>query len=248
MKSNKGPALITGASRGIGKAIAEAFAKDGYDLYLCCKTNIDSLSEFSKELSLKHGICALPFSCDVSDDKSVQSMFEAIEEAGTGYPHIVINNAGIAWYGLLTDMTSEEWHRLIGTNLDSVFHICKNAVPHMLHDGEGCIINISSVWGNVGASCEVAYSASKGGVNAFTKALAKELAPSGIPVNAISCGVIDTEMNSSHLSEDELKELAAEIPADRIGKPSEVAELALNLATSPKYLTGQIITIDGGWI
>lgn len=244
----KGPVLITGASRGIGKAIAEAFAGSGYDLYLCCKNSIDSLKSFSEELSNEHGITALAFSCDVSDEKALSAMFEAFGSTKTGYPLIIINNAGIAWYGLLTDMTSNEWHQIMSTNLDSVFHICKNAVPHMLHANEGCIINISSVWGNVGASCEVAYSASKGGVNAFTKALAKELAPSGIPVNAISCGVIDTEMNSSHLSEDELKELAAEIPADRIGKPSEVAELALNLATSPKYLTGQIITIDGGWI
>ena len=248
MSSSKCPVLITGASRGIGKAIALAFAKEGYDLYLCCKTNIDSLKGYAEELSKEHGINAFAFSCDVSDENAVSSMFEAMASMHTGSPQIVINNAGIAWYGLLTDMTSKEWHDLIGTNLDSVFHVCKNAIPHMLQKGEGCIINISSVWGNVGASCEVAYSASKGGVNAFTKALAKELAPSGIPVNAISCGVIDTEMNSSHLSEEELKELASEIPADRIGHPSEVAQLALNLATSPKYLTGQIITIDGGWI
>ena len=248
MTSNKCPVLITGASRGIGKAIATAFAADGYDLYLCCKSNIDSLRNYSDELSKEYGISAHAFSCDVSDEKEVASMFDAMASLKTGYPLIVINNAGIAWFGLLTDMTSEEWRRLLGTNLDSVFYICKNAVPHMLQNGEGRIINISSVWGNVGASCEVAYSASKGGVNAFTKALAKELAPSGIPVNAISCGVIDTEMNSSHLSEDELKELAQEIPADRLGAPEEVAQLALNLATSPKYLTGQIITIDGGWI
>ncbi len=118
----------------------------------------------------------------------------------------------------------------------------------MLREGFGKIINISSVWGEVGASCEVAYSASKGAVNAFTKALAKELAPSNIQVNAISCGAIDTEMNSSHLSEDELKALSDEIPADRLGRTDEVASLALSLADAPEYLTGQIITLDGGWI
>ncbi|WP_026526464.1 elongation factor P 5-aminopentanone reductase [Butyrivibrio sp. VCD2006] len=248
MSSHKGPVLITGASRGIGKAIATAFAKEGYDLYLCCKTNIDSLRAFSDELSKENGISAKAFACDVSDENSVISMFKEIAALPGNSPSIVINNAGIAWYGLMTDMSADEWHSLIGTNLDSVFYICKNAVPYMVKKGEGRIINISSIWGNVGASCEVAYSASKGGVNAFTKALAKELAPSGIPVNAISCGVIDTEMNSAHLSEDELKELASEIPADRLGRPEEVAELALSLATSPKYLTGQIITIDGGFI
>ncbi|SEK66657.1 3-oxoacyl-[acyl-carrier protein] reductase [Butyrivibrio sp. ob235] len=248
MHSNKGTVLITGASRGIGKAIAEAFAKEGYNLFLCCKNNIDSLTAFAESLASTCGIIAETFRCDVSDEKSVSLMFEKMNTMKTGSPQIVVNNAGIAWYGLLTDMTSDEWHDIIGTNLDSVFYICKNAVPHMLQSGEGRIINISSVWGNVGASCEVAYSASKGGVNSFTKALAKELAPSNIPVNAISCGVIDTEMNSSHLSEEELMDLASEIPADRLGKPEEVAELAVNLATAPKYMTGQVITIDGGWI
>lgn len=247
MLNNKS-VLITGASRGIGKAIAESFAKNGYDLYLCCKNSIESLSAFGKELVESYDITAITMECDVSDESSVLSMFKTISSSSIGYPEIVINNAGIAWYGLLTDMTSDEWHRIVKTNLDSVFYVCKNAVPHMVRNGHGKIINISSVWGTVGASCEVAYSATKGGVNALTKALAKELAPSGISVNAIACGAIDTEMNSSHLSEEELSELASEIPADRLGKPSEVAELALNMVRSPSYLTGQIITLDGGWI
>lgn len=246
--SEKQSVLITGASRGIGKAIAELFAANNYNLYLCCKNHAEALRTFSEELSEKYGITAIAIRCDVSNEADVLSLFEEINQAPTGSPSIVINNAGIAWYGLLTDMTSDEWHNMIGTNLDSVFYICKNAVPHMVRNGYGKIINISSVWGSVGASCEVAYSASKGGVNAFTKALAKELAPSNIQVNAISCGAIDTEMNSSHLSDSELRELSEEIPADRLGTPKEVAELALSLATSPSYLTGQIITIDGGWI
>ena len=121
-------------------------------------------------------------------------------------------------------------------------------MPSMVKRQSGRIINISSVWGNVGASCEVAYSASKGGVNSFTKALAKELAPSNIQVNAVACGVIDTDMNRKHLSDEDLAELSAEIPMDRLGRPQEVAELVLRLSEAPEYLTGQVITIDGGWI
>ncbi|WP_026510536.1 elongation factor P 5-aminopentanone reductase [Butyrivibrio sp. LC3010] len=248
MNSYAGTVLITGASRGIGKAISEAFASKGYDLYLCCRSSYDSLSAFSEYLKTKYGVSSHAFACDVSDENSVLSLFDIIRSLSKKMPDIVINNAGIAWYGLITDMSSDEWHRLMGTNLDSVFYVCKNAVPDMIRNGHGKIINISSVWGNVGASCEVAYSASKGGVNSFTKALAKELAPSNIQVNAISCGVIDTEMNRSHLSDEELDDLASEIPADRIGSPEEVASFAVSLAESPSYLTGQIITIDGGWI
>ncbi len=150
--------------------------------------------------------------------------------------------------GLLTDMKDEDWRRVLGTNLDSLFYTCRAAVPGMVKRHEGRIINISSVWGNVGASCEVAYSASKGGVNSFTKALAKELAPSGISVNAIACGVIDTDMNRNELSEQELSELEEEIPVGRMGSPEEVAELVLHICDAPLYFTGQVITMDGGWI
>jgi len=159
---------------------------------------------------------------------------------------VLINNAGISHIGLLTDMTVEEWHRVMGVNLDSLFYTTKLAIPLMLQKHQGRIINISSVWGNMGASMEVAYSASKGGVNTFTKALAKELAPSNIQVNAIACGVIDTSMNACFSKED-LEALEAEIPADRLGTCEEVAQLALQLANAPSYMTGQIITIDGGW-
>ena len=240
--------LITGASRGIGLAIARAFAKEGYPLYLCCKTNIDKLKETAESLHSEYGVSCTAFKCDVGNEASVAGMFSEMEASPLGAPTAVINNAGIAYYGLLTDMTSSDWKNVMSTNLDSVFYISNHAIPYMLKEGGGKIINISSVWGSVGASCEVAYSASKGGVNAFTKALAKELAPSNIQVNAISCGAIDTEMNSSHLSPEELSDLASEIPADRLGKPEEVARLALMLMTSPEYLTGQIITMDGGWI
>ena len=160
----------------------------------------------------------------------------------------MVNNAGIAWLGLMTDMEEKDWRRLMSTNLDSLFNTSKHAVPIMVRKHSGRIINISSVWGNAGASCEVAYSASKGGVNSFTRALAKELAPSNIQVNAVCCGVIDTDMNRKHLTGEELDELADEIPMGRMGDAKEVANLVTMVAEAPLYMTGQIITIDGGWI
>ena len=164
------------------------------------------------------------------------------------YLDVLVNNAGISHVGLLTQMSYAQWQEVIDTNLSSCFLTCKYAVPEMIRRKKGKIINISSVWGNAGASMEVAYSASKGGVNAFTKALAKELAPSNIQVNAIACGLIDTDMNS-HLSRQEQAQLVEEIPADRIGKPKDVAQLVGMLCGEPdnSYLVGQVITLDGGW-
>ncbi|MBQ4485496.1 MAG: SDR family NAD(P)-dependent oxidoreductase, partial [Oscillospiraceae bacterium] len=182
--------LITGASRGIGRQIAEIFAKAGDNLVLTCRENIGMLREFSAELSSEYGISCSSFACDMSDYEAVKELFAEI-----GGVDVLINNAGVAWMGLLTDMEVSDWRQVMGTNLDSLFFTCKLAVPYMVRKKSGKIINISSVWGSVGASCEVAYSASKGGVNSFTRALAKELAPSGIQVNAIACGVIDTDMN-----------------------------------------------------
>ena len=178
------------------------------------------------------------------------SDYEAVKElfAEIGGVDVLINNAGVAWMGLLTDMEVSDWRQVMGTNLDSLFFTCKLAVPYMVRKKSGKIINISSVWGSVGASCEVAYSASKGGVNSFTRALAKELAPSGIQVNAIACGVIDTDMNRRHLSTEDLEELCEEIPAGRMGEAKEVADLCLRICDGPEYLTGQVITMDGGWI
>lgn len=235
--------LITGASRGIGKAIAEAFASAGDELILTCLKSEKELNDFSKELSERFNVKCSAFVCDAGNYASVKALFDNISDID-----IVINNAGVAYLGLLTDMEEEDWNRIISTNLDALFNTSKFAVPIMVKKHCGKIINISSVWGNVGASCEVAYSASKGGVNSFTKALAKELAPSGIQVNAIACGVIDTDMNRKHLSEEELSELREEIPMGRMGETSEVARLALMIADAPEYMTGQIITLDGGWI
>lgn len=238
----KGNVLITGASRGIGRAIAQKFAEAGYDLTLCCVNNIESLEMFARELTQAYDTTITALRCDVGNSSSINEMFEKITP-----PDIVINNAGISYVGLITDMSDDDWLKTINTNLNSVFYVCRAAVPHMINRKSGKIINISSVWGEVGASTEVAYSASKGGVNAFTKALAKELAPSGISVNAVACGMIDTEMNS-HLLPEDITSIIEEIPADRMGTPVEIAKVVLDLAQSTNYLTGQIIRVDGGWI
>ena len=234
-------ALITGASRGIGKEIAIEFAKGGYELYLVCRHSITQLENLVAELTATyHTPCHL-IRADVGNPDEVEKIFASIKDLD-----VLINNAGIAHVGLLSDMSVAEWQTVINTNLSSCFYTCKKAIPLMLSRHSGKIINISSVWGNVGASMEVAYSASKGGINSFTRARAKELAPSNIQVNAVACGIIDTEMNG-HLSGEELDAIREEIPADRLGSPREVAELVYSLAHAPSYLTGQIITMDGGW-
>lgn len=239
--TNHKTALITGASRGIGKAIAETFAANGYHLILTCSRTLPDLQKLASALTDKYGVSCLAIQADMGNFSDVQKVFGHITSLD-----VLVNNAGISHVGLLSDMTVEEWKRVMEVNLDSLFYTGKLAIPLMLQKHAGRIINISSVWGNAGASMEVAYSASKGGVNTFTKALAKELAPSNIQVNAISCGVIDTAMNSC-FSEEDMDNLRAEIPADRIGQPEEVAKLALQLADAPTYMTGQILTIDGGW-
>jgi len=234
--------LITGASRGIGRAAALAFAEKGYDVYGTCCQSFGELEQLCREMQSDFGIKAFAFQADAGNAESMEAVFQKLPDMD-----VVVNNAGISYIGLLTDMSTEEWNRIIATNLSSLFYVCRYAVPGMVHKKSGKIINISSVWGNVGASMEVAYSASKGGVNAFTKALAKELAPSNIQVNAIACGVIDTQMNGC-FSEEEREALREEIPADRFGRPEEVAELILQLAEGNSYLTGQVIALDGGWI
>ena len=239
--SEKPNALITGASRGIGKAIAGTLASDGYDLILTCKNSIGELEKYGASLEEKYGISVCTERVDMSSPSDVRELFEGITDLD-----VLINNAGISYIGLLQDMTDSEWDDVIGTNLSSAFYTCRSAIPLMLKKHSGRILNISSVWGNVGASLETAYSASKGGLNAFTKALSKELAPSSIAVNAIACGVIDTDMNSA-FSDEDMENLKKEIPADRIGSPDEVAGLVSLLLKAPLYMTGQVITLDGGW-
>jgi len=245
MEMKNRTALITGASRGIGLAIARRFAAEGCDLLLTCRERKDRLMALQEEL-LAMGCRCSTFHGDLSQKDAAPRLFDQAGEGGCTID-ILVNNAGISHIGLLQDTTWDEWQQIIGTNLTAAYALCKEAIPGMLWNGFGKIINISSVWGIAGASCEVAYSASKGGLNAFTKALAKELAPSNIQVNAIACGTIDTEMNA-FLSEEERTGLTAEIPAGRMGLPEEVAELAWQLASGHNYLTGQIIRLDGGWL
>ena len=238
--------LVTGASRGIGKACAIRFASKGWHVFLNCRKSIDDLQDTADFIKNEtSGSCEI-LPGDVGNPSEVWQIFAQIEESGSGLDAL-INNAGIAWIGLLTDMTDEEWNRMISTNLSSAFYCCRAALPYMIHQKAGRIINISSMWGTVGASCEVAYSAAKSGLNGLTRALAKELAPSNIQVNAIACGVIDTAMNDL-LDGEEKAALAEEIPAGRFGTPEEVATLAWQLANAPAYLTGQILGMDGGYI
>jgi 3-oxoacyl-[acyl-carrier protein] reductase len=237
--------LVTGSSRGIGKAIAVKFAKKGFDVIINCAHNEEELLKTKEEIA-SYQVSCLAFLGDMGDYDATQELFRQIKKL-YGDLDVLVNNAGISYVGLFTDMTPEDWNKVITTNLNSVYNCCSLAVPDMVKNKSGKIINISSVWGNVGASCEVAYSASKGGMNAFTKALAKELAPSNIQVNAVACGAIDTEMNR-FLADEELLSLIEEIPANRLGRAEEVADLVYHLAYKNEYLTGQVIGLDGGWI
>lgn len=238
-------AFVTGATRGIGAAIARQLAEKGYHLAINGRDEM-LLCENARLLSEKYSVVCLPFPGDIGDAGFVKEVFEKTEEKLGGLD-VLVNNAGISYVGLLTEMEPEAWERVIRTNLTAVFLCSKFGTKQMLRKKRGKIINISSVWGAVGASCEAAYSASKGGVNAFTRALGKELAPSNIQVNAIACGIIDTDMNRC-FSEEERYALKEEVPAGRFGSPEEIARVALSLVEAPSYLTGQIITVDGGWI
>ncbi len=235
--------LITGASSGIGRETALKYAKNEHPVIIICKNNRSALMDLEQEI-LEMGGRVLSYVKDVSQFNEVSDMFRELETQNM-IPDILINNAGISYVGLLQDMTPEEWRRVIDTNLTSAFNCSKCAIPYMLKKHSGRIVNISSMWGNVGASCEVAYSASKGGINTFTKALAKELAPSGIAVNAIAFGMVDTRMNA-FLDEEEKASLIEEIPAGRILSPQESADIIYSVSMMNSYVTGQIITADGG--
>ena len=242
----KRTAIITGASRGIGKAIAQALAQEGYHLALFCHNNIEMLEDVASDLREKHHIQVYTYCGDIADAGfTIPACDDAIEKLGQ--VDVLVNNAGIAHLGLLTDMSLDDWDKVINTNLSPLFYTAKAVVPAMVGKKSGNIISISSMWGTVGASCEVAYSTAKGGMNSFTKALAKELAPNGIAVNAIACGVVDTDMNSM-LSEEDIAELTEEIPIGRFCSPKEIAEVVLNTIKAPSYMTGQIIGVDGGFI
>ena len=227
--------LITGSSRGIGAACARAFSREGYSTAINFINSQNKAEELARELS-----CSA-FRADVSEPEQVNELFRKI-----GNVDVLVCNAGIAMQKMLEDTTPEEWRRIFAVNVDGVYNTCKAAIPHMVRERWGRIIIMSSMWGIRGASCEVAYSASKAALLGFTKALAKELGPSGVTVNCIAPGVIDTEMNSDILPKvmDELRE---QTPLCRLGMPDDVAELAIFLASEKAaFITGQIICADGG--
>lgn len=243
---NKKTVFISGSSRGIGKAIALHFAKEQYHVFLNCKSSVAELDAVASEISKIPGGSCTKLIGDICNPSTVKELFSNINSL-CEHLDVLVNNAGISYTGLLTDMSHDEWQQIISTNLNALFYCSKEVIPAMVSRKQGKIINISSIWGIVGASCEVAYSTAKAGVNGFTKSLAKELAPSNIQVNAIACGVIDTEMNH-HLCADERNTLSADIPLGRFGTPTEVANLTWNLANESPYLTGQIIALDGGYL
>ncbi len=235
-------ALITGASGGLGRELAGRFAKGSYDLVLLANKNTEQLNVLAEELRSQYGVNIRCFSGDISDEAYIDSVFDGLQRLD-----VLINNAAVSYSGLLQDMSLSDWRRTMSVNLDAAFLFSKKAIPLMLSsETRGRIINVSSVWGSVGASMETAYSASKGGLNSLTKALGRELAPSGIPVNAVALGFMDTEMNA-RLNEEEKKAVISEIPADRALLPSEAADFIFLLTQAPAYLTAQVITLDGGW-
>jgi len=229
-------ALVTGSSRGIGAAIAAALVRDGWEVFL----NYSRSDQAAQGLARQLGCQALRG--DVSDPEQVREIFRK-----TGDVELLVNNAGISGYGLFTDMTVQDCQRLMDVNVSGMFHCCRSAIPGMVRAKSGCILNLSSVWGVHGASCEAVYSASKAAVIGFTKAMAKELGPSGIRVNCIAPGVIETDMLACFTAADKAA-LAEETPLGRLGTAEDVANLAVFLASpAAAFITGQVIGVDGGF-
>lgn len=236
--------LVTGGVRGIGKAITEIFAKNGYNVIA------NYINSYDKAIALKNDLSQYNiniYKSDVSYYNDVKNMVEYIEN-NIGGIDILINNAGIAQQKLFTDISDDDWNKMIGVNLTGVFNCCKAVLPYMIKNKSGKIINISSMWGQVGASCEVHYSAAKAGVIGLTKALAKEVGLSGISVNCICPGVISTDMMNG-FSEDDINALKDETPLQCVGSPKDIADMVYFLAKdSTTFITGQIIGVNGGMI
>lgn len=239
-------ALITGGSRGIGAACARLFARQGYGVGIVCRKAKDQAEALAEELAAL-GVTVKVYVCDVAQREQVQAMTAAFLR-DFGRIDVLVCNAGIARQELFTDITEASWREVMGVDLDGVFYCAQAVLPDMLHRKAGKIITLSSMWGQVGASCEVAYSAAKAGVIGLTKALAKELGPSGITVNCVAPGVIDTEMNGK-LPREIKDELAEETPLERLGTPEDVAQAVWFLASSNgDFFTGQVLAPNGGFI
>jgi 3-oxoacyl-[acyl-carrier protein] reductase len=239
-------ALITGASGGIGAATAREFARRGWGVAVHYHQGKERAESLAAELS-QTGVPVMMVEADVADPAQVQKMVDNVLENFCQLD-ILVCNAGLSHVGLLSDIDEVQWRHLFAVNVDGVYHCCQAALPHFIHRKCGSIVTVSSMWGQVGASCEVAYSATKGAVIAFTKALAKELGPSHIRVNSVAPGAIDTEMNR-HLSAEELAALAEETPLERLGQPEEVAQTIAFLASDEaSFLTGQVLSPNGGLV
>ncbi len=239
-------ALITGASGGIGAATARAFAQAGYGVAIHAHRSVDKLHALAQELS-NLSVPVLEVCADLSDPVQAKTMVDNVLEKFCQLD-ILVCCSGLSHVGLVTDIDPQQWKTLFGVNVDGMHYCCQAVLPHMVHRKEGCILTVSSMWGQVGASCEVAYSATKGAVIAYTKALAQEVGPSNIRVNCIAPGVIATEMNA-HLSPEDLEALADETPLGRIGTPEECAACALFLASEgASFVTGQVLAPNGGLV
>ncbi len=237
-------AIITGSARGIGREISKRLAKNGIKVIVNYNNSEKEAIELKKNLKLQN-IDIDIFKADVSKRKEGHELVQYVLNK-YGKIDILINNAGISEYKMFTDETDKDWNKVINTNLYSAFMMSQEVVPNMIHNKNGCIINISSVWGMVGGSLEVLYSISKAGMDGLTKGLAKELGPSNIRVNSIAPGIIDTEMNNN-LSEEELKELKEQIPLGKIGTPVDIAR-CVEWIINDTFTTGQVISPNGGWI
>ena len=236
-------ALVTGASRGIGAAIARGLAADGYRIAVNYHSREADAKALCRELQQIAGLPHILVRADVSDRSQVESMFHTIGEVD-----VLVNNAGIAQQKLFTDLTEADWDRMFDVDVKGVFHCCQLALPHMIHQKSGAIVNISSMWGQVGASCEVCYSATKAAVIGMTKALAKEVGLSGIQVNCVAPGVIATEMNA-HLSGADMQALAEDTPLGRLGAPEDISRVLLFLASEDAdFITGQVLGVNGGFV
>ena len=245
-QNQKKVVLVTGASRGIGKAVAERFAREGYAVALHYNTGkVEAEAAVQKLISA--GYTAMAVQADVRDSAQVQQMVDTVSHA-LGNIGILINNAGIAQQKLFTDITDEEWHNMFAVHVDGTFYCTRAVLPAMIRQKQGCIVNISSMWGQVGGSCEVHYSAAKGAIQAMTKALAKEVGPSGVRVNCVAPGVIQTEMNKL-LDTETLEALREDTPLEMLGTAEHVADLVYFLCSEQAtFITGQIMGINGGMV
>lgn len=236
--------IVTGASRGIGRNIATTLAKKGYIVIANYNKSENKAIELQQNLK-KENINIDIFKADVSNRDEVKKLVQFVINK---YKKIdcVINNAGIDQVKMFLDITDADWNNMISNNLNSVFYMCQEVLPYMIHEKNGVIINISSIWGVTGASCESHYAVSKAGVDALTKSLAKEMGPSNIRINSIAPGFIDTEMNNN-LNEEEKKEIKEEIPLQKIGKVEDVSR-TVEWIIEDEYITGQVISVNGGWL